>query len=207
MEKIDYKKTLAEFYRPSATRVVAVDVPAMNFLMIDGQGEPVASQAFQEAVESLYPVAYTLKFMIKKGPTALDFGVLPLEGLWWADDMDDFVSGRKDRWKWTLMIMQPSVITAEMVTAAISQVRSKKNPPALAALRFERFEEGLSAQILHKGPFDEEGPTIQKMHQFIEAGGGRLTGKHHEIYLNDFRRTAPERLKTVLRQPFQSSKG
>lgn len=202
MAKVDYKKTLKEFYGPSATKVVAVEVPAMSFLMIDGQGMPGTSQGFVEAVESLYPVAYTLKFMVKKGATALDYGVMPLEGLWWADDMDDFIAGNKDRWRWTLMIMQPDIITSEMVADAVSQVRQKKNPPALPRLRFEQFTEGRSAQILHKGPFDQEGPTIQAMHRFIEEAGGRLSGKHHEIYLNDFRRTAPERLKTVLRQPF-----
>jgi hypothetical protein len=160
------------------------------------------SQDFQDAVESLYPVAYTLKFMIKKGAAGVDYGVLPLEGLWWADDMEDFVTGARERWKWTLMIMQPDIITSDMVADAIAQVRAKKNPPSLAGLRFTAFEEGRSAQILHKGPFDQEGPTIQAMHRFIEASGGRLSGKHHEIYLNDFRRTAPARLKTVLRQPF-----
>jgi len=202
MAKVDYKKTLKEFYGPSASKVVAVDVPAMKFLMIDGQGMPGSSHAFQEAVEALYPVAYTLKFMIKKGENGIDYGVLPLEGLWWADDMDDFIAGRKDRWKWTLMIMQPDIVSADRVVDAISQVRLKKNPPALENLRYESFEEGRSVQILHRGPFDAEGPTIQTMHRFIDSLGGRLSGKHHEIYLNDFRRTAPERLKTVLRQPF-----
>jgi hypothetical protein len=174
----------------------------MNFLMIDGSGMPGTSQAFQEAVETLYPVAYTLKFMIKKGATGVDYGVLPLEGLWWADDMDDFIAGAKDRWKWTLMIMQPDIVSSEMVADAIAQVRVKKNPPSLGGLRFETFDEGRSAQILHKGPFDQEGPTIQAIHRFIEASDGQLAGRHHEIYLSDFRRTAPERLKTVLRQPF-----
>lgn len=202
MAKVDYKKTLKAFYGPPATGVVAVDIPPMNFLMIDGYGMPGTSQSFQEAVETLYPVAYTLKFMIKKGTTGVDYGVLPLEGLWWADDMDDFIAGNKERWKWTLMIMQPDIVATDTVTDAISQVRKKTNPPALADLRFETFDEGRSAQILHKGPFDEEGPSIQKLHRFIDASGGRLSGKHHEIYLNDFRRTAPERLKTVLRQPF-----
>lgn len=202
MAKVDYKKTLKEFYGPSAGKVVAVDVPAMNFLMIDGCGMPGTSQAFQDAVETLYPVAYTLKFMIKKGATCVDYGVLPLEGLWWADNMDDFIAGKKERWQWTLMIMQPDIVLSDMVADAISQVRIKKNPPSLAGLRFETFDEGRSAQILHKGPFDQEGPTIQSMHRFIESSGGRLSGKHHEIYLNDFRRTTPARLKTVLRQPF-----
>jgi hypothetical protein len=202
MEKIDYKKRLREFYRPSTREVVAVDVPAMNFLMIDGHGNPGTSPEFQDAVETLYPVAYTLKFMVKRQPGGVDFSVLPLEGLWWADDMSDFITRNKDRWRWTLMIMQPEMITSEMAETAISEVRQKKNPPALAKLRFERFEEGRSAQILHTGPFDNEGPTVQKIHEFITRSGGKLAGKHHEIYLNDPRRTAPDRLKTVVRQAF-----
>lgn len=202
MEKIDYKKTLKDLYRPSQKEVVEVHVPAMNFLMVDGQGNPGTSQEFQEAVESLYPVSYTLKFMVKRGEPGIDYGVLPLEGLWWADDMADFVNGNKDRWKWTLMIMQPEMIAADMVEEAIAQVRKKKNPPGLPRLRLEHFEEGRSAQIMHVGSFEQEGPTVERVHQYIEASEGRLSGKHHEIYLNDPRRTAPERLKTVIRQPF-----
>jgi hypothetical protein len=202
MEKIDYKKSLKELYRPSARRVTIVTAPAMNFLMIDGQGRPQTSQEFQDAVGALYPVAYALKFMVRNGPIAVDFGVMPLEGLWWANDMTDFVKGNKDRWKWRLMIMQPELITIQMFDAAVAQVKEKKNPPGLAKLRFERFEEGNAAQILHIGSFDDEGPTVAKIHRFIEDAGGRLSGRHHEIYLNDPRRTAPARLKTVVRQPF-----
>ena len=202
MGKIDYKKTLKAFYGPSAKKVVEVDLPTMNFLMIDGKGNPGTSEEFAQAVEVLYPVCYTLKFMVKKGKAGIDYGVLPLEGLWWADDMSDFVSGNKDRWKWTLMIMQPDLVSSEMVEQAILQVREKKNPAGLSKLRFESFHEGRSAQTLHIGSFDEEGPTIIRVHQFIEEAGYRLSGKHHEIYLNDPRRTAPERLKTVIRQPF-----
>jgi hypothetical protein len=202
MQKIDYKKTLQEFYRPSANKVVEVDPPPMNFLMLDGQGDPGTSQEFQEALESLYPVAYTLKFMVKKGSLEIDYGVLPLEALWWADDMTDFVKGNRDRWKWTLLIMQPDMITNEMVEKAIAQVRKKKNPVSLAKLRFEGFREGKAAQIMHIGSFENEGPTVQRLHRFIEDSGSRLSGKHHEIYLNDPRRTAPEKLKTVIRQPY-----
>lgn len=201
MEKIDYKKALKQFYRPSPNQVAVVDVPAMNFLMVDGKGAPLGPE-FQQAVETLYPVAYTLKFMIKKGSVGVDYSVLPLEGLWWADDMEDFVKRIKDRWKWTLMIMQPDLISADAVKEAVSQVKAKKNPPALEKLRFERFDEGKAAQIMHIGSFDNEGPTVEKVHRCIEDAGGRLSGRHHEIYLNDPRRTAPEKLKTIIRQPF-----
>jgi len=202
MEKIDLKKGLRAFYGPSAKEVVAVDVPSMNFLMIDGQGSPGDSLEYQEALAALFPVAYTLKFAVKKSETGIDFGVMPLEGLWWADDMNDFVAGNRDRWKWTLMIMQPDLVSAAMVDSAIDEVRSKKNPPGLDRVRFEPFAEGPAAQILHIGPFTDEGPAIEEVHRFIEDSGRSLSGKHHEIYLSDIRRARPERLRTVIRQPF-----
>lgn len=200
MSKRDYKKELKEFYRPSAKKVVEVNVPTMNFLMIDGQGTPGSPQ-HQEAIEALYAVSYTLKFMIKKGSIGIDYGVLPLEGLWWADDLSDFVKNNKDKWIWTMMIMQPELITKKMVQAAIAQVKDKKNPLAIDKLRFEPYIEGKSAQTLHIGPFSEEGPTVEKVHEFIYKAGNKLTGKHHEIYLTDIRRAAPENWKTIIRQP------
>ena len=203
MQKRDYKKELKHLYRPSAKKVVLVDVPAMNFLMIDGQGDPNSSQAFQNAVAALYPLAYTLKFMVKKGEIGVDYGVLPLEGLWWTDDMASFSVEKKEDWQWTLMIMQPEYIDEEMVTTARKEVARKKNPPALSQVRFASFHEGRAAQTLHIGPFSEEGPTVEKVHRFIEEKGAQRTGKHHEIYLKDPRRTIPEKLKTVLRQPIK----
>jgi len=201
LEKIDYKKTLKHLYKPSTKKVELVEVPEMNFLMIDGQGDPNTSKAFSDAIEALYPVAYTLKFMVKKGEWAIDYGVMPLEALWWADDMSAFTEGKKDHWKWTVMLMQPEFITAEMVESAIKEVQQKKNPVALPMMRFEAFNEGKSAQIMHIGPFSEEGPNIEKVHKFIETEGSERRGKHHEIYLSDMRRTAPEKLKTIIRQP------
>jgi hypothetical protein len=201
MEKIDYKKEFKHLYKPSAKKVEVVDVPKMNFLMVDGEGDPNTSQSFQDVIEVLYPLSYALKFMIKKGEIGVDYGVLPLEGLWWADDMSSFSVDNKDGWKWTLMIMQPDFITNEMVHEAIEQVRTKKNPVSLPLVRFEPFEEGKAAQIMHIGPFSEEGPTVEKMHSFIEENGSQRRGKHHEIYLSDIRRAAPEKWKTVIRQP------
>ena len=201
METIDYKKQLKQLYVPSARNVDIVDVPAMNFLMVDGAGDPNKIKAFGDAIEALYPLAYTLKFMVKKGPLAIDYGVMPLEALWWADDMTAFTTGNKDAWYWTLMVMQPEFVTAEMVDAAITAVRKKKNPPALPLVRFEPFAEGACAQIMHIGPFSEEGPNIEKVHRFIESSGGKLRGKHHEIYLSDIRRAAPEKWKAIVRQP------
>lgn len=201
MKKIDYKKELKHLYNPSAKDVVIVNVPQMNFLMIDGEGDPNTSQTFQDAVESLYALSYAIKFMVKKGDLALDYGVLPLEGLWWAEDMSKFSVESKGDWKWTLMIMQPEYITGELVAEATEQVRNKKNPIALSNLRFESFAEGKAAQIMHIGPFSEEGPTIQKVHAFIKDHGRQLRGKHHEIYLSDIRKAAPEKWRTIIRQP------
>ena len=200
MSKIDYKKELKEFYRPSAKKVVEVDIPKMNFLMVNGNGAPETTE-YKEAIEVLYSVSYTLKFMIKKGDIGIDYGVLPLEGLWWADDMSDFINDNKSKWIWTMMIMQPELVTKDLVQAAIHQVKDKKNLPAIDKVRFEPFQEGKCAQTLHVGPFSEEGPTVERVHSFIAECGSELIGKHHEIYLTDIRRAAPENWKTVIRQP------
>jgi hypothetical protein len=203
MEKIDFKKTLKHLYQLSTKEIVRVDVPEINFLMVDGEGDPNTSKSFSDAIEALYPVAYTLKFMVKKGPLALDYGVMPLEALWWSDDMSAFVTGNKDAWKWTVMVMQPEFITQEMVKEAIGEVARKKKPVSLPLVRFESFKEGKAAQVLYIGPFTEEGPTIEKVHRFIEDNGSHRAGKHHEIYLNDMRRVAPEKWKTIVRQPME----
>ncbi len=199
MEKIDFKKKLKHLYGPTAKEVVQVDVPTMNYLMVDGEGEP-GSQSYSRSIEALYPVSYALKFMVKKGPMAIDYGVMPLEGLWWADDMEKFSVDDKASWKWTMMIMQPEFITRDMVKEAIAAVKTKKDPPALPLLQFKNFEEGKCAQILHIGPFSEEGPTVAKVHAFIDAASA-LRGKHHEIYLSDIRKAAPEKWRTIIRQP------
>ena len=200
MEKINYKKKLQHLYKPSVKEVEIVEVPQMNFLMIDGDGGP-NHPTFQNAIEVLFPLSYTLKFMIKKNDIGIDYGVLPLEGLWWADDMSSFIKDKKDDWKWTLMIMQPELITNEMVVEAVNQVRVKKNPTSLPLVRFESINEGKVAQIMHIGPFSEEGPTVQKLHSFIKDSGKKIIGKHHEVYLSDIRRAAPEKWKTIIRQP------
>ena len=199
MEKVDFKKQLKHLYRPPAKNAVAVEVPVMNFLMLDGEGDPNSAPAYGEAVEALYAVAYALKFMIKKGPQAVDYGVLPLEGLWWVEDMRQFSVENKSAWQWTMMIMQPEYVTRELYEAALVQVEAKKGPPALGKMRLESYAEGLSAQIMHSGPYAAEAPTIEKLHQFIADQGYQRRGKHHEIYLGDPRRTAPERLKTVIK--------
>jgi len=201
MKKIDLKKELKHLYSVSTKEVAIVDVPEMKFLMVDGDGNPNDSQEFKEGIEALYSVSYTLKFMIKKGETAVDYVVLPLEGLWWSDDMAAFSAGEKDKWKWTLMIMQPRYVTEDLFETAAHEVGKKKNPPALSRIRYKSYHEGLSAQIMHIGPYSGEGPTIERLHSFIKEKGHNLRGKHHEIYLSDPRRTAPEKIKTIIRQP------
>lgn len=200
MQKIDLKKELKHLYSPSAKDVMIVDIPEMNFLMVDGEGDPNTAQAFKEAVEALYGVSFTLKFMIKK-EQAIDYTVMPLEGLWWTDDMTQFSMENRDIWKWTVMIMQPEYVRADLLERAMEAVGKKKNPPALSKIRFESFHEGLSAQIMHIGPYAAEEPTIEKLHRAIREKGHVLTGKHHEIYLSDPRKAAPEKMKTVIRQP------
>lgn len=201
MKKIDYKKQLKHLYHASANKVEVINVPEINFLMIDGTGDPNKSQEFQYAVEALFGLSYTLKFMVKKSDLAIDYGVMPLEGLWWVDYMSQFTIEDKSNWKWTLMIMQPEFITPDLINNGSEDLRRKKNPVALPKIRFESFEEGKSAQIMHIGPFSDEGPTVEKIHQFIKRNDAELRGKHHEIYLSDIRKAHPSKWKTIIRQP------
>jgi len=202
LKKTDLKKALKELYNPSSKEISIVEVPKMNFLMIDGTGDPNTAPEYKDAVEALFSLSYTLKFMMKK-TKAFDYAVMPLEGLWWADDMAKFAEN-KNLWKWTTMVMQPEQVTKESVAKAIEELKKKKKLPALSKIRFESFQEGSSAQIMYFGPFSDEGPTIQKIHEFIRQYEGILVGKHHEIYLSDPRRVAPEKLKTILRQPMRT---
>ena len=202
MSKIDLKKDLKHLYSPSAKEVVQVEVPAFQFLMIDGEGDPNTSPEYASAVEALFSVSYTAKFKVKKGVQGIDYAVMPLEGLWWADDLSAFITNDRSMWRWTMMIMQPQFVEEDVIREAIAEVKRKKVLPALDELRLERFAEGSCAQILHIGRFSEEGPTIQKVHDFINARSG-LTGKHHEIYLSDIRRAEPAKWKTIIRQPMR----
>jgi hypothetical protein len=198
--KIDLKKDLKHLYQPSARDIVLVDVPTFRFLMIDGAGDPNTSPWYAQAVEALFSVSYTAKFMVKKGPAAIDYAVMPLEGLWWSDDLSSFVDNDRAKWHWTMMIHQPSYANDAVLRDAIAEVKRKKILAAVDALRIETFTEGLCAQTLHVGPFTEEGPTIQRVHDVIDTHGA-LAGKHHEIYLSDIRRADASKWKTVIRQP------
>lgn len=197
--KLDLKKDLQHLYRATADPAL-VEVPAITYLMIDGHGDPNTAPEYAEAVQALYSVAYTAKFALKKsgGP---DVAVMPLQGLWWVPDMATFSATDKATWDWTAMIAQPDVVTPELVDAARSAAAAKCPAAALARLRLDTLVEGRAAQVLHVGPYATEGPTIERLHAFIADQGLQLRGKHHEIYLGDPRRTAPERLKTIIRQP------
>ncbi|WP_202841352.1 GyrI-like domain-containing protein [Luteimonas saliphila] len=199
MEKIDFKHELKQLYHASAKAVVEVDVPRLRFLMVDGAGDPNTSPAYASAVEALYASSWAVKFAAKKAQ-GIDYVVMPLEGLWWSGDMGAFASGDRAKWRWTMMILQPDVVDEATILAGIAQAERKRPIPAASRPRLESFEEGRCAQVLHVGPYREEGPTIERVHAFIRERAV-LAGRHHEIYLGDPRRTAPARLRTILRQP------
>lgn len=200
-EKIDIKRELRALYAPTRTPSV-VEVPEMAFLMIDGHGDPNTSAQYRDAVSALFSVSYAARFALKRAGV-IDYGVMPLEGLWWVPDMATFSTEDKSAWDWTMMIMQPDEVTEAALADAKVAAAAKRSLPALDGLRLERFAEGLAAQVLHVGPYSAEGPTITALHEFIAQQGRELAGKHHEIYLGDPARAAPEKLKTVIRQPMR----
>jgi hypothetical protein len=197
--KVDLKQVHKPLWTATA-RPALVDVPPLTYLMIDGHGDPNTAPEYADAVQALYTVAYTAKFALKKsgGP---DIVVMPLEGLWWAPDMSAFTTGAKDTWDWTAMIAVPDPFTADVVQTACAAASSKAPAQAVEKLRLESYTEGRAAQILHVGPYAAEAPTIERLHAFIADQGLHRAGKHHEIYLGDPRRTAPEKLRTIIRQP------
>lgn len=200
-DKTDFKKTLDCFQaKHGQFRIVAV--PDLQYLMIDGHGDPNTSPAYIEALGALYPVAYKLKFFSKK-ELGRDYVVPPLEGLWWADDMDSFTTSRdKSRWDWTMMILVPDWLDQTSVDAAVEQVGAATPPPRLDDLRLQPLSEGTCVQTLHIGSYDDEAPALEQMHhEFIPSQGLHMDGTHHEIYFSDVRKTAPDKLRTLLRQP------
>lgn len=207
MEKLDLRKEYKQLYQPSAKKVELIEVPPFQFAMIDGMIElgqgPGTSQAFQDAIQALYGISFTLKFMSKlRKEDSLDYTVMALEGLWWVED-GEFDITKPGNWRWTAMIMQPAHITEAMYREALAQLRKKKDSPALDKLRLESFHEGLCMQIMHIGSYAAEPATLEKMHAFARDNGYTGRGKHHEIYLGDPRRANPAKLKTVLRHPVE----
>ena len=207
-EKYDVKRAHRELYAPSAKDFSLVEVPPMRYLAVDGRGDPNGAPAYVEAVEALFGVAYTVKFASRR-ELGRDFAVAPLEGLWWADDPEAFVARDKSAWSWTMLVNQPDWIDEQAVAAAVDAARAKAKGapnPALDVLRLEHLDEGRSAQILHVGPYDDEAPTLARLHdEWMPQHGLTFDGPHHEVYLSDARRTAPGKLRTVLRQPVRSA--
>ncbi len=202
MEKIDFKKTLASLYKAPKGEFVLVDVPDMQFVKVDGQGDPNTDPAYRRAIEWLYSASYAMKFAVRAA-SGRDYVVPPLEGLWSADDAEDFVARRKHLWRWTMMIMVPDFVDRAHFDAALEKAAGKLGEPP-ASLRLEHLHEGLCLQTLYVGSYDDEGPILNKLHnEIMPARGVTFAGPHHEIYLSDARRTAPEKLKTLLRQPIK----
>ncbi|MCL3859590.1 GyrI-like domain-containing protein [Actinotalea sp. K2] len=195
----DPRRERPDRYRAADTPA-RLTVPPLNLLMVDGAGDPRSTQAYTEAVGTLYAVSYGVRAHVKEAG-GTPWTVMPLEGLWWALDMAGFSTDRREDWLWTMMIAQPAVVTAEMVEAALSAAATKGRAPAADRLRFEAFDEGDAVQVMHHGPYETEGPTIAALHSSITEQGLVLRGKHHEIYLNDPRRVAPAAVRTILRQP------
>jgi hypothetical protein len=210
MKKLDLKKKYKDLYNPSSKQVAVVKVPRFNFILVDGTIPPNIqvgdASDYQNALETLYGLSYTLKFMVKqRKKDPVDYPVMSLEGLWWAKgSQKDFNVSRKDAWYFTAMIMQPEPVTAALFAEAKEKLRAKKNPIMLEDARFEKFEEGPSIQVMHLGPYSEEPASIAKLVAFATENGYKTHGKHHEIYLGDPRRTAPAKLRTVLRHPIKN---
>lgn len=201
MKKIDFKKDYKSLYQAPVGGFIFVEVPALSYLMVDGAGDPNIVPEFQSAIETLYGSAYTMKFSLKKTGVGPEYSVAPLDGLWWTDGTEEFDCVNRDKWRWTVMIAQPPHITGEVLDSAISELTRKGKKGLLDRIRLETFNEGLCVQTMHIGPYSEEGTLILEMHRFIAEQGYSRRGKHHEIYLSDPRRSAPEKLKTILRQP------
>ena len=199
-DRYDVKRELKRLYAPKNTDWALVDVPEQQFLAVDGRGDPNTSPDYARAVEALYPVAYAVKFASKRA--GRDLVVAPLEGLWWADDPEVFTTRAKDSWHWRMLISQPDWITEDAVEEAKRVASAKKDLPTIADVRRHVLHEGTSAQVLHIGPYDDEGPVLARLHgEWLRANGLRMTGPHHEVYVGDPRRTEPAKLRTVLRQP------
>lgn len=199
MPKVDLRKELKPLYTASAKKAAPLDIPRMKFLMIDGSGHPDGNPLFQQGMEALFGVAYTLKFSSKLGPQKLDWTMMPPEGVWWVEGPEPFEKADKSAWCWTLMMVQPDAVTAAMVREAKKTLKERKNPARMDEVRLESLREGRCVQILHIGPYDAEQPAIEMLHAFAAENGCKVAGKHHEIYFSDPRRTKPEKLKTIIR--------
>lgn len=200
LPKLDFRRELGDLY-DARDEPALIEVPPIRFLMVDGHGDPNGSRPFRQAVEALNAVAYALKFRVRALPEGVDFDVMPLEGLWWIPNARVWDFDDKSDWDWTLMLAQPDIVTSELVAETMEAVRTRRKMAALERVRFERFEEGTCAQLVHRGPFSAERPSLERLYDFVRRQGSMPVGKHHEIYLTDPQRTAPERMRTIIRQP------
>ncbi|HWC70269.1 MAG TPA: GyrI-like domain-containing protein [Actinomycetota bacterium] len=198
--KVDFRRELGDLY-DAGDEPTMVEVPEIHFLMIDGHGDPNRSAEFRKAVEALYAVAYALKFRVRRLPDGVDFEIMPLEGCWWIPDARVWDFDDKSDWDWTLMVALPEVVTSELAADVKASVRERRRMATLDLVRFEPFEEGPCAHVLHRGPFSAERPTLERLYGFIKDRALMPVGKHHEIYLTDPQRTADEDLRTIIRQP------
>ncbi|MDO6522002.1 GyrI-like domain-containing protein [Shimia thalassica] len=206
MEKLDFKKVDKAFYTGKAGVWDMLDVPAWSFIMMDGQGNP-NGPSYARALTALYPVAYAIKFASKA--VGNDFVVPPLEALWWAENPDAFTQNSRDEWQWTVMLRVPETVTRDafergQVAAAAKLEKKKQDVTAISELRLATLSEGRCLQTLHTGPYTDEAPVLANLHDRVMPDlGVTFHGPHHEIYLSDPRRTDPQKLKTLLRQPVQ----
>ena len=194
--KLDLRKSLRDLYSPPSGDVELVRVPPMNYIMVDGDGEP-GGKSFQQAMAVIYNLAYTIKFRAKK-VLKKDFTMMAPEGLWWTKGKS-FETSKPNDWLWTLMVVQPDFVTPKLFSEAALEVRERKNPPGLERAHLEKLEEGLCVQTMHVGPYSAEPETIARMEAYAREHGYRLVGKHHEIYLGDPQRSEPSKLRTIIR--------
>ena len=198
--KLDLKKIHRNCYT-AGSEPKLIQVPDLTYIAFDGEGNPGTSPLFAQAMGVLYGLVYTAKFMCKEREQ--DFTVMPLEGTWWSENMDDFLNGNKDSWKWTVMIAVPDYLDQKLFEEAREKLAGKKDVPGLEKGYRQVFGDGLSVQLLHIGPYSGETENIRRLHIFAEEQGCRLAKKHREIYLSDPNRTAPGKLKTIIRQPVE----
>ena len=204
MDKLDFKKMYKAYYSPKPGKPEIITTPSMQYLMVDGHGDPNESVEFQHAIGALYSTAYTIKFTRKKSEKGNDFSIGALEGLWWNEGNKPFGVGKKEDWLWTVMIWLPDDVSQAEFKQAVETLKVKKPNPSLETIRLARFDEGKVVQIMHIGPYGEEQPSVDKMEAYARAEGYSQSGKHHEIYFGDPRRTAPDKLRTILRHPVES---
>jgi hypothetical protein len=206
MKKLDFKKSINS-YKATKNKIEIIEVPKIKYITIDGKGDPNTSIEFNQAIRMLYPISYKIKFFSKQ-KLAKDYVVMPLEALWWSEDMSNFTSNRdKSKWNWTLMIMQPNWITKTIFKSVLENVKTKYETLDFSKVKFKEINESKCVQTLHIGSFDDEADILKEIHEnFIPVNNLVMTKKHHEIYLSDFRRVAPEKIKTILRQPVKSKK-